>query len=163
MHTYTDDVGAEYMYIHVSSKTYIFIYFLFFLLKGLGGKTSQEQWAYQVPSSININFYWKIRVPWKMIDPTAGTRGSIRRTWANIFVPLHFVPLHVERGLPGGPLIKNLPASAGDVGFIPGLGRSPGEGNGNPLQYSCLANPMDRGAWRATVHKITKESDTTEY
>ena len=47
-------------------------------------------------------------------------------------------------------MVRNLPANAGDVGLIPGLGRSPGEGNGNPLQYSCLRNPMDRGAWQAT-------------
>ena len=51
---------------------------------------------------------------------------------------------------------KNLPANAGDLGSIPGLGRSLGEGNGNPLQYSCLDNPMDKGAWRATLHGITK-------
>ena len=51
---------------------------------------------------------------------------------------------------------KNLPANAGDLGSIPGLGRSLGEGNGNLLQYSCLDNPMDRGAWRATLHPITK-------
>ena len=51
---------------------------------------------------------------------------------------------------------KNLPANAGDLGSIPGLGRSLGEGNGNLLQYSCLDNPMDRGAWRATLHRITK-------
>ena len=57
--------------------------------------------------------------------------------------------------------VKNLPASAGDQGSIPGLGRSPGEGNGNPLQYSCLGNPMDRGASQATVHGVTKESDKT--
>ena len=49
--------------------------------------------------------------------------------------------------------------SAANTGLIPESGRSPGEGNGNPLQYSCLGNPMDRGAWRATVHGITKESD----
>ena len=48
-------------------------------------------------------------------------------------------------------MVKNPPANAGDMGFIPGLGRSPGEGNGNPLQYSCLGNPMDREAWQATV------------
>ena len=58
-------------------------------------------------------------------------------------------------------MVKNPPANAGDVGLIPELGRSPGEGNGNPLQDSCLGNPMDRGAWWATVHGVTKESDTT--
>ena len=64
-------------------------------------------------------------------------------------------------GFPGGSVVRNLPANAGDVGLIPGLGRSPGEGNGNLLQYSCLGNPVDRGAWWATVHGVTKESDTT--
>ena len=59
-------------------------------------------------------------------------------------------------------MVKNSPANAGDASSILGLGRSPGEGNGNPLQYSCLGNPMDRGAWWATVHGVTKESDTTE-
>ena len=48
------------------------------------------------------------------------------------------------------------PANAGDAGLIPGVGRSPGDGNGNPLQCCCLENPMDRGAWRATVHGVTK-------
>ena len=56
-------------------------------------------------------------------------------------------------------VVKNLPASAGDirdVGSIPGSGKSPGGGNGNPPQYSCLENPMDKGAWWATVHGVTK-------
>jgi len=57
--------------------------------------------------------------------------------------------------------VKNPPANAGDVGAIPGLGRVPGEGNGNPLQYSCLQNPMDGGAWQATVHRPKKELDMT--
>ena len=57
---------------------------------------------------------------------------------------------------PGGSVVKNLPANAGDEGSIPGSGRSPGEGNGNPLQYSCLGNPRDRRAWRATVHAVIK-------
>ena len=56
-------------------------------------------------------------------------------------------------------MVKNLPASAGDLGSIPGSGRSPGEGNGNPLQYSCLGNPMDKRAWQAIVHGVAKESD----
>ena len=61
-------------------------------------------------------------------------------------------------------VVKNLPANAGDIsdtGSIPGLGRSPGGGNGNLFQYSCLENPMDRGAWQATVREIT-ESDMAE-
>ena len=57
--------------------------------------------------------------------------------------------------------VKNLPANAGDVGSIPGLGRSPGEGNGNPLQYSSLDNPMDRGAWQGTLQRVAK-SDVAE-
>ena len=52
--------------------------------------------------------------------------------------------------------VKNPPANAGDPGLVSGLGRSPGEGNGNPLQHACLENPMDRGAWRAVVHGVTK-------
>ena len=56
-------------------------------------------------------------------------------------------------------MVKNIPASTGDIretGSISGLGKSPGEGNGNPLQRSCLENPMDRGAWWAIVHRVTK-------
>ena len=61
--------------------------------------------------------------------------------------------------LPCGSEGKASAYSAGDLGSIPGSGRSPGEGNGNPLQYSCLENPMDSGAWRATVHEVA-ESQT---
>ena len=59
-------------------------------------------------------------------------------------------------GFSGFSLVKNLPADARDTGSIPGLGISPGEGHGNPLQYSCLENPVDRGAWQATVHGVAK-------
>ena len=64
-------------------------------------------------------------------------------------------------GFPGGSVVKNSPASAGNMCSVPGWGRSPGERNGNPLQYSWLGNPMDRGAWGATVHGVSKESDMT--
>ena len=63
---------------------------------------------------------------------------------------------------PGGSVVKNLLANEGDTGdtsSIPVSGRSPGGGSGNPLQYSCLENPMNRGAWQATVHRVTKELD----
>ena len=59
-------------------------------------------------------------------------------------------------GFPGGSDGKESTCNAGDLGLIPGLGRSPGEGNDNPLWYSCLENPMDRGAWWATDHGVTK-------
>ena len=65
----------------------------------------------------------------------------------------------VPMGFPGDSVVKTPPASAGDTGdagSIPAWGRSPGKGNGNPLQYSCLGNPMDRGVWWATVHAVTR-------
>jgi len=67
--------------------------------------------------------------------------------------------------MPGGSVVKRMPANArdsGDMGLIPGSGRSTGEGNGNPLQYSCLENPMDIGAWQAIVHRVA-ELDMTEH
>ena len=67
--------------------------------------------------------------------------------------------IHSPEGLPGGLVVKNPPADVGDIrglGSIPGLGRSPKGGHGNPLQYSCLENPMDRGVWQAIVHRVTK-------
>ena len=66
-----------------------------------------------------------------------------------------------EVGFPSGSMIKNPPTNAGDMGSIPVSGRSPEERNGNSFQYFCLENPMDRGAWQATVHRVAKESDTT--
>ena len=63
---------------------------------------------------------------------------------------------HNHSNFPVGSVVKNPPVNAGDTGSIPGSGRSPGEGNGNPLQYSCLGNSMDRGALRATLQGVTK-------
>ena len=71
-------------------------------------------------------------------------------------VLLIFTSSHSTRGFPGGSEVKAYACNAGDLGSIPGLGRSPGEGNGNPLQYSCLENSMEGGAWWATVHGVAK-------
>ena len=68
---------------------------------------------------------------------------------------------NVLGGLPWWLSGKESACQAGDMGSIPGFGRSPGEGSGNPLQYPCLGNPMERRAWWATVQRVTKESDTT--
>ena len=64
-------------------------------------------------------------------------------------------------GFPGGLVVKNPPADDRETDSIPGLGRSPGEGNGNPFQYSCLENPTGRGDWCATVQGVAKELDST--
>ena len=64
-------------------------------------------------------------------------------------------------GFSGVSVVKRLPANAGDMGLIPGFGRSPGGGNGNPFQYPCLDSLMDRGAWQATFHGVAKELEMT--
>ena len=71
--------------------------------------------------------------------------------------------IYVHMGFPGGSVVKNLPANAGDVGdtgSIPGSRRSPGGGNSNSLQYSCLENSIDRGGWQTTVHGVAAKSQT---
>ena len=82
-------------------------------------------------------------------------------TWVSVCdklaIDLHYRCGPVSIGFLGSSVVKNLPASAGVAGSIPGLGRSPGAGNGNAPHYSCLRNPMDRGAWQATVHGFAKE------
>ena len=73
-----------------------------------------------------------------------------------------YAPPSIPTGFPGGSVVKNPLANAGDLGLTPVSGRSPGGRNDNPLQYSCLGNPMDRGDWWATVPGVTKESEMTE-
>ena len=82
----------------------------------------------------------------------------LRTNNSYLFVIYHF-RLNVHAHFPGGPSVKNLPANAGDVrdvGSVPGWGKSPGKENGNPFQYSCPENPMDREDWWATVHGVAK-------
>ena len=84
-----------------------------------------------------------------------GPERDVTLNWVHI---LERICLKKGLGFPGHSVIKNLPANAGDTGLIPVSGRSPREGNDKPIQYSCLKNPTDRGAWRATVHGVTKET-----
>ena len=93
---------------------------------------------------------------WHLLLPNAFSLPTFkgpfwRKTTKPSFSPSYRLnKLHLLSGFPGGVVVKNLPANTGDardMGSIPGSGRSPGVGNGNPLQYSCLVNPMDRGAW----------------
>ena len=89
--------------------------------------------------------------------------GCLACWHVTVIFPYDF--LYLSAGLPTWHVVKNPPAKAGDTlrdaGSVPGSGRSPEGGHGNPLQYSCLENPMDRGAWQATVHR-TVDSDTTK-
>ena len=86
--------------------------------------------------------------------------GTLRMSyWTSLmytFWGFLYLQVFQTSGFPDGSDGKASACNAGDLGSIPGLGRSPGEGNGNPLQYSCLENPMDGGAWWATVHRVTK-------
>ena len=75
--------------------------------------------------------------------------------FSNIYMMI-FRGIEHSKGFLGGSVAMNLPANAGDVGLIPGSGRSSGEGNGNPVQYSCLENPTDREAWQGTVHGLVR-------
>ena len=99
-------------------------------------------------STIHGIFQAKV-LEWVAISYSRGSSLPRDRTWVSRIVGERFI-------LPGGSEVKASVYNVGDLGLIPGLGRSPGEGNGNPLQYSCLENPMDGGAWWATVHGVTK-------
>ena len=92
---------------------------------------------------------------WGLYPYNISWRGSWLMTRA-----LKFAFGLLQMGFPGGSVVKN--PAAGDAGQTSGSGRTPGEGNGNPLQYSCMENSKDRGAWQATVHGMAKASDTTE-
>ena len=84
-----------------------------------------------------------------------GRKESDTTEWLN-WTELNWREDWSSKNFPGGSVGKDSACIAGDLGSIPGSGKSPGEGNGNPLQYSCLENPMDRGAWWATVHEVAK-------
>ena len=90
------------------------------------------------------------------------TTHNTLHTSSAILICVYKIQVAKVVGLPGGSVVKNLPANAGDAGSIPGSGRSSGGEHGNPLQYSCLENPMDRGAWQAVQRKRVGHDLTTK-
>ena len=118
---------------------------------------------YGLKSSISFDFKWPFLWLWHSCSWTSVLCSfiTVNYTARNLVLILSHILDVVSplKGFPGGTVVKNPSANAGDsrdVGLIPGSGRSPGVGNGNPLQYSCLENSMDRRCWWATVHGVTK-------
>ena len=134
----------------------------------LQSKNEREFWKlkwYFV--SLNFFFFFATisRENWSILSNLLHRPQSGEALWARVFLNTDNSPMYSWvkstkgyqiRGFLGALVTKSPPANAGDAVLIPGLGRCPGEGNGNPLWYVCLENPMDRGAWWATVHGVTK-------
>ena len=95
------------------------------------------------------------------LDPQGGGGWDKESKHKAVVSASHYHSARKLRAFPCGSVVKSKKTPPANAGSIPGLGRVPEEGNGTPLQYSCLGNPMDRGAWRATVHGVLKESNTT--
>ena len=107
---------------------------------------------------ISLSFLHKVRI---QSQTATSKRGGT--TCFVCFAFYFFLPTVLVSGFPDVSADKESPCNTWDTGSIPGLGGSPGGGHGNPLQYSCLENPMDRGAWQARVHGVAEESDMTEH
>ena len=103
--------------------------------------------------TVIIYTYYNIYYTWNSPGKNTGV-GS--HSLLQVFFPTQGLDLGLLHCFPGGSDVKESACNAGDLGLIPGLGRFPGEGKGNPLQYSCLGNPMDRGPWWATVYGVAK-------
>ena len=123
---------------------------------------SQPNWLTYVAIWRVYEYFMLVPIP-QLQNTKGSTKGSENVLYSLQQTGESYDNLKVkERGFPGGSVIKNPPANAGDVSLIPESERSLGEGNGNPLQYSCLGNPMDRGARWATIHVLTKVSDISQ-
>ena len=129
----------------------------------------QELWQIALCYKIGKSWHFKSRVVMSVIFKNTYTMKNIDKSYHLRLAALLWEAVKLRSwvsgtgGFPDDSVVKNPPANAGDADSIPESGRSPGEGNGNPLQYSCLGNPMDRGVWQAAVHGIRKESDMTEH
>ena len=118
---------------------------------------------FQIPlarsfTPINEGCLWEVSCRWR--HAFIRVQFHVTRAMPDVPVAGQLVSIFNQGSLPDGSAGKETACDAGDLGSIPGLGRSPPGGNGNPLQYSCLENPMDREAWWATVHGVTKSWTT---
>ena len=175
IYIYTRLIFLVWSFVHYVVSFFVFCNSLYFSLFCL-------IWVLLLQLSFDCHFHWKpfsislsvCLYPWIR----SGTLINSTHTYRSFFVihsaslchlveafnPFTFkvvICTYVLLGFPGGSAMKNLPASAGDMRTIPGSGSYPGEGNGNPLQNSCLGNLMHRGAWQAIGHGVVKDSDTT--
>ena len=128
------------------------------MLRGIGGRRrrgwQRMRWLDGLTDSMDMS----LSELWELVMDREAWRAAIHgvansRTRLSDWTELN---LTFPGGFPSGSESKESACSAGDLNSIPWLGRSPGKGNGNPLQYSCLENPMDRGAWQATAHGVAK-------
>ena len=120
------------------------------------GRWTLNHWSTREVSLVQFKSSWLFKL---IIFPTKEGGGWIGNgCWCRQQV---YKGILVWGGLPRWLSGKESTCQAGDAGSTPGMGRSPGEGNGNPVQFSCLGNPTDRGAWQAIVYRVTKESDMT--
>ena len=145
----------------VSIFTHPFYYVLLYWskLKVCGNPVLSDDGIFSYGIQTNSRSMWGL-FPWPVMElgPPALEEQSLSQ-WTTKEVPVFLAIIIFKLGFLGGSVVKNLPDNAGDardMGSIPALGRSPGEGNGNPFQYPCLGNPRDRGAWPATVHGVAK-------
>ena len=145
-------------------------------MKGLHIEHSETSYSAKRPSEAGLlhdlltwswarYVHWNKQVPWLRVEalshihgepPAPSPSASTLQIFRGCYVLVVKSKINHHLGSPGGAVVKNPLVSAGDTGLFPGSGRSPGGGNGNPLQYSCLENPMDRGAWWATVQGVKR-------
>ena len=122
-----------------------------------------SEWApliYEISHSCQFLFIFSPDLPDRLLQHMLSNFIQIGKKVSIVLIFINLIKLIIW-GFPCSSVSEESACNAGDLGSIPGSGRSPGEGNGNPLQYSCLENPMDRGAWQATPMG-SQESDTTE-